>query len=595
MKKILALILSIAMIAAMLAGCGETPDSGTSDTPGDQQSGPSDGNAAPGEVATSGERNGIPLHFDYVDPSIEVSAEPWYRGDITIYKTETTGKTKVTPEDTIVFGGTANVEGADPRFVSQENQWSFNVYECLYQRNFETGEIEPWLATKMEYVGDDEIHIYLREGVKFHDGTDMTAEDVLYTFQTIADNTRARAWTAMQNIDFENSKIVNDYYLILKTTSYMASYIETFASGYCSIMSKDFLEKVDDDYSWMDADAGTGPYFTTGMVTDISMDFERFDDYWGGVPEGRVKYIQYKRYTDENVLYVDFVNGTLDMIYRIQPFDLISILDGTTKDISVYRLPNNRGKAIIFNQEPGCLTDDINIRLAVAHAINYDESLMARYGGSGFADAQMTSIFMPGTTYKTDIGTYEYDVELAKEYLAKAGYDTEHRLTLKCATNTSANNDEFAEMMLGYLAEIGIDLDLEIMKSSGFKEATQAGMEHSEYDIVVASGSIADFGNGYPSTVISSYLVGDRKAGEFNPLGAIYDKEVYELYLEAESTGDKAVAQENYTKIQQMFFDNAWKITLWADAQVCGEHPWIEDTTFSAGQCIYWADWRIAE
>lgn len=590
MKKILALILAVAMFATMLAGCGEkTPNSGNSDQPGTQQGEQSGG------VGNSGDGSSIPLHFDYVDPSIDVSAEPWYRGDITIYKTETTGMTKATADDTIVLGGTANVEGADPRFVSQENQWSFNVYESLYQRNFETGEMEPWLATNIEYVGDDEIHITLREGVKFHDGTDMTAEDVLYTFQTIADNTRARAWTAMQNIDFENSKIVDEYNLILKTTSYMTSYIDIFASGYCGIMSKDFLEKVGEDYNYMDSDAGTGPYFVTGMVTDISMDFERFDDYWGGVPEGRVKFVQYKRYTDENVLYVDFMNGTVDMIYRIQPYDLSSILDGTTKDVDVYRLPNNRAKAIIFNQTPGCLTDDINIRKAVAHGINYDESLIARYGGNGFAEAQMTSIFMPGVTYKVDIGTYEYNVELAKEYLAKAGYDTENRLTLKCATNKSANNDEFAEMMLGYLAEIGIDLDLEVMNSSTFKEVTQAGVESSEYDIVVASGAIADFGNGTPTSVISSYLVGDRQPGEFNPLGAVYDREVYELYLEAESTKDVAKAQENYTKIQQMFFDNVWKITLWPDAQICGIHPWIENTTFSAGQCVYWADWRIAE
>lgn len=590
MKKILALILALAMFAAMLAGCGEqTSGSNDSGKSGSQQGSQTD-------TANNPDASGsIPLYFDYVDSSIAVSAEPWYRGDITIYKTETTGMTKSTADDTIVLGGTANVEGADPRFVSQENQWSFNVYESLYQRNYETGEMEPWLATSMEYVGDDEIHITLREGVKFHDGNEMTAEDVFYTFQTIANNTRARAWSSMQNVDFENSTIVDDYHLILKTTSYITSYIDIFASGFCGIMSKDFLEKVGEDYNFMDGDAGTGPYYVTGMVADISMDFERFDDYWGGVPDGRVKFVQYKRYTDENVLYVDFMNGTVDMIYRIQPYDLTAILDGTTKDVIVYRVPNNRGKAIIFNQTPGCLTDDLNIRQAVAHAINYDESLIARYGGEGFADAQMTSIFMPGVTYKADIGTYEYDVELAKEYLAKAGYDTENRLTLKCATNKSANNDEFAEMMLGYLAEIGIDLDLDVMNSSTFKEVTQAGVESSEYDIVVASGAIADFGNGTPSTVLSSYLVGDRQSGEFNPLGAIYSDEVYELYLEAESTQDEAKAQENYTKIQQMFFDNVWKITLWADAQVCGAHPWIENTTFSAGQCIYWADWRITE
>lgn len=534
---------------------------------------------------------GIDVFFENIDDSIVVSEMDWYRDTITVYTTKNAGLTKQTANGTLVYGLTGNIQGAYPPTNQQENVWSFNVYESLFQRNTVTGELDPWLATAYEFDSEGNLHLTLREGVKFHDGTEMTAEDVLFTLKLSHDDPKARAYQQMQQIDFDHCVIEDDYHLTLVFYETVGSIIDVLASGYCHIMSKDFVEKVGPDFAYLDADAGTGAYYLVETVTDISQTFKRFEDYWGGCPE--IETIIAKRYTDETVLFIDYVNGQLDYTLRVSADDTNSIMAGKYGDTTFYRIPDNRYKKIFFNtNDSDSPTSDIRVRQAIAYALNYEEMVYAIFGSYAMGGDQMTSIFMPGISYQEDIGKYEYDPERAVELLAEAGYDESNPCKLKLITSASVGKDVIAELMQGYLAEVGIELELDLVKSANLKDNMDGLMEKSPYDILINTG---DFANGSPTGVLAGSDAYGKAVGEYNPLKGIVNEEFHELYAAAERTNNETERTQLYREIQQLWYDNVWLLPLLPDCQTAASHPWVKGINFTSGYTTRWADLYIEQ
>ena len=583
-KKLVALLLCAAMVSA-LAACGSSGGATTQ--------GGADGTtaAAGGETTVAQSSSGINAYFDDInEDAVEVSEFEWYRGPITVYQTATTGSVNsVNPEGTFVYGIMGNIQGAYPPTNQQENVWCFNVYESLWQRNPETGTLDPWLATDGEYDDEGNFHITLREGVKFHDGNTMTAEDVLYTLKVSSEDPKARAYQHMQKIDFDNCVIEDDTHLVLAFKQPIGSLIDILASGYLSIMSKEFVENAGKDYPYLEDDAGTGAYKLVETVTDLSQTFEAFDDYWGGKPE--IQTITAKKYTDNNVIYIDYLNGALDLTMRVPYQDAVTALSGATTDTTMYRIPNNRYKYVFFNtNDERSPMHDERVRKAFVECLNYAEMVYSVFESYAMGDEQMTSIFMPGTSYKTDIGVYEYNPDDAIALLKEAGYDESNPCVLKLITSNQNNNDKIAELMQGYCDAIGIKLEPEIVKSSALKDAKDGLMESSEYDILINTG---DFANGSPTGALAGVDAYGLEKGEFNPMKGVVDEEFHNLYDEAETTEDEALRAEDYAKIQQLFHDHVYCLPLMPDVMIAAAHPWVKNVTFTSGYTLRFADIKL--
>lgn len=586
-KQIIALLLALILVFSCCACDAETGQANNNGSTGDSENSSSvDDTSEPILNA-----DGIEVHFDDIDDSIVVEQIEWFREPIVSYTAPSGSQAKKTPEGTIIFGTSGNIQGAYPVTNQQENVWCFNVYESLFQRNYVTGEIDPWLATDYYYDDDGNFHITLREGVKFHDGNTMTAEDVLYTLKLSYDDPKARAYTIMQNIDFENSVIEDDYHLTLAFKSHIGSILDVLASGYCSIMSKEFVESVGEDYPYLEADAGTGAYYLVETVTDISQTFKRFDGYWGDAPE--VETVVCKKYNDETVMFIDFLNGELDFSFRTSYDDVLDILAGEYTDLTLFRLPVNRYKYVYFNtndEDSPCT--DLRVRQAIAYCIDYDALSYAVYGSDAIADGQMTSCFMPGISYQADIGKYEYNPELSKQLLAEAGYGDSNPCVLSLVCGSNNNLDAIGELIQYYCREVGIEVSVDVLKSSALKDNTSGLMKDSPYDLVVNTG---DFGNGSPTGLLSTRDAYGREEGEYNPLTGIISEELHETYMAAEAAETEEARAELYKDIQQMFFDNVWSLNTLMDAQLAVGHSWLQNYTFSSAYTFRWATWTIAE
>lgn len=584
---LLALVMMLALVACGPAANNQNDNPGASSNPGTPGT-PSDPGVSEEPIIND---DGIEVYFENIDDSITVAAHEWWRGDITSYTTAQGSDTKKTPAGTLVFGTSGNIQGGYPPQNQNENIWCFNIYESLFVRNYQTGGFDPWLATGYEYDDAGNLHLYLREGVKFHDGNTMTAEDVLFSLKLSHDDPKARAHSIMLNVDFDNSEIIDDYHLKLAFHTPVGSIIDILGCSFTAIMSKDFVEKVGPDYPYLEADAGTGAYQLVETVTDISQTFKRFDDYWGGAPD--VETVICKKYTDETVMFIDFLNGDLDFTFRVSIEDLTDILEGKYTDMTLFRVPVNRYKFIYFNtNDEGSPTTDVRVREAIAHAVNYEELAYTIYGSEAIATGQMSSNLMPGTTYYAEVGQYEYNPELSKQLLAEAGYSESNPCTLKLVCGSNNHLDEIGELLQYYCSEVGIDIQVDVLKSSALKDQKDGLMKDSDYDILVNTG---DFGNGNPTGVLATRDKYGKAEGEYNPITGLQSQEFHDAFQAAEAAPTDEERAAIYKDIQQMFFDNVWQLNILMDNQMCAVHDWVENTTFTSGYTIRWANWSIAD
>lgn len=570
-RKLVSLLLAAAMVTSLTA-CGGSKSS-TSGT-----NAAAAGGAAGSEATAETE---IP-----VAEGVAVESAPWYRGDMKVFTAGGSGFAKK-DKDTLVVGSGNQIIGCDPLNSQNEYPWTHNVYESLITTDWETGEFEPLLATEWGYDEEGNFKIALRENVKFHDGTMLDAEDVLFTLKRNADDTSSQVNDACSKVNYEKSTIEDDLHLTLVFDEPSSSFVDALASGYLGILSKDFFE-ANPSSDFFEEDAGTGAYKVIETVSGVSQRFERFDEYWGEAPY--FKYVKAVLYKDWSVASIDFINGDVDILQSNKDYQtLMQFMDGTLENVILYQLPVNRGYTLYMSTSQGPLADE-NIRRAIAHAIDYSQFITGVYQTEELGGLA-TSIVLPGTQYYADdLSMYEYDPGLSAEYLAKAGYDTVNRLSLKVETSDNADLQATCEIMQYFLSEIGIDLECVFEKSA----AMTAALNSNEYAFDMIAYPM-QYRSGHPQEALVGRDAWGKSYGEYAYIKGIQSEELSNLMKEGSGCLDDERAEEIYREIQHLFHDNVWSIPLSVTKSACYVHDYLEGCTFTDGFCNLWQNVKLAE
>lgn len=583
MKKIISLLLALVMAFSLFA-CGNDTNPGQSENPGkpDVQQ-PADQSGETDDVVEA-------THFEVIADDVTIETMAWNRGDVTVYNVGGSGFEKKTPDDTIIFGTNSTVKGCDPAGDMQEYIWNFNVYESLMQYDPTTGELKPWLATAWEFDAEGKLHITLREGVKFHSGGTMTAEDVLFTLQRVASTPRCKASDALKTIDFDNCVIEDDYHLVLALKQPNGSLVTYLASNFCGIMSKEFVESVDKKYSYMDADCGTGPYYLVSSVTDASQTFKKFDEYWG--EPASVGNIIFRRYEDYISMFIDYENGDIDACFRNNYDSASRVASGECGNTTIYCVPNNRNILLTFatigDKTPFA---DVRVRQAFAECINYDDLIFAVYENEAMAK-NATSPFMAGFQYATDVGSYEYNPDHARQLMKEAGYSVDNPCEVKLmVTSGGGTNDLCVETIQAFASEVGFNISIDSVKTSVLMESLNSLEYPAEYDVFVQTG---DVGSTSPDSLLSGRDAYGKAEGEFAPAKAIDDAKFHELYAAAEATTDEVERTRLYAELQQLIQDNIWFMNLLPNVSMVFVRDYIEGTEFLSGYSARWSSWSLA-
>ena len=334
-----------------------------------------------------------------------------------------------------------------------------NVYETLtfYNPPGSAETIGPKLATSWE-SSDDAMKwtFHLREGVKFHDGTDFNAEAVKFSIERTMGLGSGMAYI------FDPVEEINvvDELTVEFVLSYSAPMDLVLSCGYQAWIFSPTTVK-DKDNAWFNEgnDAGTGPYTIQSYAPGQSLVITRFDDYWGGWEEGQFDKVVFQFTQDPTVMEQMLRSGEADFSWGI-PYENAALMveaEGVTVDIT----PSFQNLIFLLNHVK-TPTDDTLVRQALSYSFPYEAVAEHLYAGLGTQSRGPIPAGLWG--HGPNLTQYSYDLDKARELLEDAGYPDggfEIRYTF-----AAGNLDErqVGELWKAELAKLGIDLKLQGMQ-----------------------------------------------------------------------------------------------------------------------------------
>ena len=411
-----------------------------------------------------------------------------------------------------------------------------NVYDCLLCLEAD-GSLSPALAESYE-VSDDGLTytFHLRQGVKFHNGTEMTAEDVKFTFDKGAAGPLGQALF----INYDHCNIIDDYTVEIVLSSPFAAFPYGAASRLGGICSKAYWEEVGDD-GYMAAPIGTGAYRFIEYVNGDHVTLEAFEDYWRGAPS--IKNVTIALVSDVNTQILGLQNGDYDVMRdpSIEMCERFNAMDGISTSIG-----DSTARVTLYLNAWSGIGTDLNFRKAVQHAINKEDINEAVNAGEAtILDIDICPMY---GGYPEGMEGVPYDVELAKKYLADSSYNGEPwAITVQVGTTF----ETVAKIIQAQLMEIGINCEVEAVDNMTFEERNSS----RTFDARLANDA-------------SSLIDADSIATQFTPSRhdeAVWyprAEEVYALAQEGRALNGEA-RQEVYGRIAQILLDEAYTIPLY--------------------------------
>ncbi|WP_299690897.1 ABC transporter substrate-binding protein [uncultured Vibrio sp.] len=346
-------------------------------------------------------------------------------------------------------------------------QLSHMVFDPLVRYTQEL-DFEARIAESWERVDDTTFRFKLREGVKFHSGNVLTADDVVWTFDRLKDSPDFKAvfapYEKMVKVDDYTVEIVSNgpYPLVLQTASYIFPMDSKFYSG-TTEDGKDKSEVVKHGNSFASTNvSGTGPFIVTQREQGVQTVFERFDGYWDQ-DTGNVDKLTLVPIKEDATRVAALLSGGVDMIAPVAPNDhkRVESADG----VDLVTLPGTRLISFQMNQNSHEALKDVRVRQAIVHAINNDGIVKRIMRGFATTASQQGPQGYAG--YKADLEP-RYDVKKAKELMAEAGYADGFTLTMIAPNNRYVNDAKVAQASAAMLSKIGIKVDLKTMPKAQY-------------------------------------------------------------------------------------------------------------------------------
>jgi peptide/nickel transport system substrate-binding protein len=484
-------------------------------------------------------------------------------------------------ESHLVFAHSADAGTLDPALETSANSLApaSHIYEGL--TGFEPGTTIPEasLAVSWDATADGlEWTFELREGVKFHDGTDFDADAVVFNFERWWDTDNPFNLGADQFIywDYmfggfkgdESSVVagiekVDDSTVQLLLNVPNASLLNTLTMENFRFASPTAIEEQGDTYGTAEGQAvGTGPFMVDEWVKEDHLTLARFDDYWGEAPT--LDKITYRVIPDTSAAFLALQSGEIDVLSMWaspSPDDIAVALEDPDLDVAYNPGLNVGYLGLNFDKE---WINNINVRLAFAHAIDKQAIIDAIYPG----DAVPASQFQPESLwgYNDSIVDYPYDPDAARDFLQAAideGVEIPETAIFYVMPVSRAyypDPQATGELIQAQLAEIGINTEIQ---SPAWPEPYLVDTleDGTKYDIWML-GWVGD--NGDPDNFLCVFFCGadtqwlnDGQGGGLPP-----DQEIADLLAAAVAETDFETRKSMYEEANQMIHDRVISVPI---------------------------------
>lgn len=455
----------------------------------------------------------------------------------------------------LVFARSGDSVGLDPgRETDGESFYgSTPVFDTLVE--FVPGEtaLQPALAESWEFAADGLSVVFnLRQGVKFHDGTDFNADAVVYSFERqfkedhpAYDRGPWKYWGYMDMDSIVEDVIaVDDHTVKFVLKKKEAPFLANLAMDFAAIVSPTAAEEFGADFA--SNPVGTGPFVFVSWTKDDAIVYERNPDYWGG--DVYLDRLILKVIPDATARWLALQKGEVDIIDFPSPEDLEEMRN--TEGIKLVQQEGLNVGYLALNNDRAPF-DNLLVRQAMNYAINREEIVAGVYGEAGLPAKNP----LPPTmwSYNDDIEAYPYDPEMAMELLAEAGYPDGFDMeiwAMPVARPYNPNGKKVAEIMQAQLAEIGVNVEIVSYEWGTYLDKTDSG-EHQ----AAMLGWTGD--NGDPDNFL--WVLLSEPAAQV-PAGNIAfwrNAEFTALCAEAKETMDVAERTRLYEEAQVIFHDEA--------------------------------------
>ena len=321
---------------------------------------------------------------------------------------------------------------------------------------------EPRLAKKWERINDTTVRFSLRQGVKFHSGNTMTADDVVWTFNRLKSSPDFKGIFApfkeMKKVDDNTVDIVTDgpFPLVIHNSTYIFPLDSKFYEG------KDEIVKHGDSFASKNISC-TGPFTVASREQGVKVEFARNPNYWDSSSKGNVDKIVFTPIKESPTRVAALLSGDVDFIAPVPPTDLERVKSNDGTD-----LITQSGTRIItlqLNQNRLEALKDVRVRQAIAYAINNEGIVEKIMKGFGTAAAQMSPKGYLG--YNPNLKP-RYDLAKAKSLMKDAGHADGFSATMMCPNNRYVNDAKICEAASAMLSKIGIKIDLTTMPKAQY-------------------------------------------------------------------------------------------------------------------------------
>ncbi len=461
---------------------------------------------------------------------------------------------------TIVVGLQAEPTTLDSQQISDYNSHraAYGIYDMLLRFEDEGTNVEPGLAERWE-ISDDglEYTLYLRQGVKFHDGTDFNADAVKFNIDRQIDvdhpfhNTGQFAYAEFTWGMVDRVEVVDPYTVKFVLKDKFAPFLNHLAMHPAAMASPAAVEKYGMDFSINPV--GTGPFKFVRWTPGVEVVLEKNPDYWRGEP--LLDQIIYRPIIEDQSRLTELESGGVNFMVNVPPDDLARI-----KGDSQYTVVEQAGMHtwwVAFNHAKEPFNNKL-VRQAMNYAINKQAIVDNILKGTG----QLAVSPLPPVvwSYTDDIQTYEYNPEKAKELLAEAGYPDGFTCDFWLPESGSGMQQPvvMGTAMQADLKAVGIDCTIQTFEWGSYLEKVIVPPDQAEFDLMEMSW-IGD--NGDPDNFLYILLSGEQFPPNGYNMGFYNNEEVNKLLAEARVTLDKAQRTELYVQAQKLIAeDPPWMV-----------------------------------
>ncbi len=441
------------------------------------------------------------------------------------------------------------------------------THNSMFKTNLDTLAPEPGLIESYEIISDTEWQLKVREGVKFHDGSTLDADDIIASMEYA----RAQsAYTSTFTTFWKSVDKVDDMTVLVTTNEVYAKTLYDLASHY--ILPSELIAKGNEAIA--ETPIGTGPYKFVKWNLGDSVEFVRFEEYWEGTPA--IENLKYRIIPEGSSRTIALEAGEIDFIVEVDNNDMARLEE--TEGLATINITGTSFNHLTINNERAPF-DNRDFRHFMNCAIDKDALVAVALNGYGTGNYTQTPVVFEGAA--TEIPD-KYDKELAQKYLDASGIDpTTVNFSCICSDDVKRR---CGEVIQASLAEYGVTMELESMDLATYLDVASTG----DFDACIG---------GYTTNLMLNFIEGkftEKQIGGANWSRTV-DPKFDEMYYKAVGILDDAERNALLTELANYINEVCPQVPTYGANVTRAYNDDLQGIKVSATNGLYWGDVSWAE